>query len=84
MTAMMILTANSMHDPKHNNLFSDSHLVENGLQIVDKMAKKTGNDMLHSFQATCTELHKHMQRKCVEAGSIANDRERSSYLILRT
>lgn len=73
MTAIMILTANSMYDPKHDNLFSDSYLVKNELQIVDKMAKETGSDMLQSFQATCTELYQYLQRKCAKAGIIAND-----------
>ena len=73
-----------MHDPKHDNLFLDNDLIENGLQLVDKMAKETGNDMLRSFQATCTELHQHMQRKCAEVGIVTSDREHSSHLILRT
>ena len=62
MTAMVLLTANSMHRPKHSDLSLDSHLVEIGLQTIDKMVKETENETLQSFQATCTELHQRTQQ----------------------
>lgn len=73
MTAMVILTANGMHKPQHNNLVSDIRLIEAGLQTVDKMVQETGSEMLKSFQATCAELHQHTQRRCLEAAIMAND-----------
>ncbi|EHK44580.1 hypothetical protein TRIATDRAFT_224048 [Trichoderma atroviride IMI 206040] len=78
MTAMVILTANSMHKPQHNNLALDSQLIEVGLQTVDQMVQETGNEMLKSFRATCAELHQHTQRRCVEAAIRANTVEYSS------
>jgi glycerate-2-kinase len=70
---MVLLAANSMHRPKHDNLSLDSHLVEIGLQTIDKMVKATKNKMLQSFQDTCTELHQRMQQRCAEAVVIANN-----------
>lgn len=67
MTAMVILTANSMHTPQHNHLILDIQLIEAGLQVVDKMVQETGSEMLKSFEATCAELHQHTQRRCLEA-----------------
>jgi hypothetical protein len=84
MTAMMLLTANSMHDPEHDNVITDSDLVEDWLHIIDRKVKETGNDMLRSFHANSTELHQHVQRKCAEAGVIANGRDYPSYMLLRT
>jgi len=78
MTAMLLLTANSMHSPKHGDLFLDNHLVEIGLQTVDRMAKETGEGMLQSFQATCTELHQRAQQRCAEAAITANNVDWSS------
>jgi hypothetical protein len=81
MTAMVLLTANSMHRPKHGDLFLDSHLVEIGLQTIDKMVKETENEWLQSFQATCTELHQHAQQRCAEAAIMANDADCSSCFV---
>lgn len=73
MTAMVLLTANSMHRPKHSDLSLDSYLVEIGLQTIDKMVKETKNEMLQSFQATCTELHQRTQQRYTEANIMANN-----------
>lgn len=73
MTAMVLLTANSIHRPRHGDFSLDSYLVEIGLQIIDKLAKETENEMLQSFQATCTELHQRTQQRCVEAAIMANN-----------
>jgi hypothetical protein len=72
MTAMVLLAANTMHTPQHSNLALDSQLIEVGLQTLETMVQKTGNEMLKSFQATCAELHHHTQRRCVEAAMLAN------------
>jgi hypothetical protein len=81
MTAMVLLTANSMHRPKHGDLLLDSHLVEIGLQTIDKMVKETENEMLQSFQATCTELHQRTQQRCAEAAIMANNVDCSSCFV---
>ncbi|KAH8799847.1 fungal-specific transcription factor domain-containing protein [Xylogone sp. PMI_703] len=81
MTAMLLLTANSMHRPEHSNVSLDSNLVETGLQTVDKMARETESEMLQSFQATCTELHQRTQQRCAEAAIMANSVNCSSYFV---
>lgn len=81
MTAMVLLTANSMHTPQHNDLALDSQLVQVGLQTLDTMVQETGNEMLKSFQATCAELHQHTQRRCVEAAIMTNNADYSSLCI---
>ena len=78
MTAMVLLTANSMHRPKHGDLSLDSHLVEIGLQKIDKMVKETESEKLRSFQATCTEMHQRTQQRCAEAAIIASNIDYSS------
>jgi hypothetical protein len=80
MTAMVLLTANSMHRPRHNDLSLDNHLVEIGLQKIDKMAKETESEMLQSFQATCTELHQRTQQRCSEAAIMASNIDYSSFI----
>lgn len=70
MTAMLLLTANSMHRPIHDDLFFDSHLVETGLQTIKDMMEETESETLQSFQATCSELHQRTQQKCAEAVAI--------------
>lgn len=46
MTAMVLLTANSMHKPNHDDLFLDSHIVKTGLQTIGIMVKETENEKL--------------------------------------
>jgi hypothetical protein len=75
MTAMVLLTANSMHRPNHGALSLDIHLVESGLRTIDKMAKEAENETLKSFQTTCTELHQRTQQRCAEAAIMANSVE---------
>jgi hypothetical protein len=82
MTAMVLLTVNSMYQPKHGDLSLDSHLVEIGLQKIGKMVKETAqNEMLQSFQATCTELHQRTQQRCAEATILANNIDCSSWFV---
>ena len=78
MTAMMLFIANSMHRPRHGDLSLDNHLVEIGLQTIDKMVKVAENEKLQSFQATCTELHKRTQQRCAGAAIMANNVDFSS------
>lgn len=82
MTAMVLLTAYSIHRPKHRDLSLDSHLVEIGLRTIDKMAKETEkNEMLKSFQATCTELHQRTQQRCAEASIMIDNVDCSSCIV---
>lgn len=81
MTAMVLLTANIMHRPKHGDLSLNNHLVEIGLQTIDQFRKETKNEMLQSFQATCTELHQRTQQGCAEAAIMANNVDCSSCTI---
>ena len=68
MTAMVLLTANSMHRPRHGDLSLDRYLVESGLRTVDRLVKEIGNNgTLQSFRMTCTELHQRTQERCAEA-----------------
>ncbi|KAH7120847.1 fungal-specific transcription factor domain-containing protein [Dendryphion nanum] len=78
MTAMVLLTANSMHRPKHGDLSLDNHLVEIGLRTINTMAKDTENEILQSFQATCTELHQRTQQRCAEAAIMASNADGTS------
>lgn len=81
MTAMVVLTVNSMQRPTHGDLSLDSHLVEIGLQAIGKMVKETENEMLQSFEATCTELHERTQQICAEAVILANNVDCSSFYV---
>jgi hypothetical protein len=76
MTAVVLLIANSMHRPNHRELFLDTHLVENSLRAFNKVLKDTENEVLHSFLATCTELHQRTQRRCAEAAIMDNSVDR--------
>lgn len=81
MTAMVLLTVNSMHRPQHNKLALDSQLIEVGLQTLETMVQETGSEMLKSFQATCAELHQHTKRRCNEEAIIANSVDYSSVFL---
>lgn len=73
MSAMLLLTANSMFKPKHGDLSLDSYLVDIGIQTIDRMAGETGDESLWSFQATCTELHQRTQLRCAEAAIVVTN-----------
>ena len=70
MTAMVLLTANSMRRPRHEKMAFDSQLVSSGLEMVQTMAAQTGNDGLQSFRDTCGELHQEAQRRSLIASSM--------------
>ncbi|OAL50018.1 hypothetical protein IQ07DRAFT_567597 [Pyrenochaeta sp. DS3sAY3a] len=80
MTAMLLLTANSLHRPEYRGLALDIHLVEIGLQTVDRFVKETGDGRLLSFQATCTELHQRAQQRRAEAAIVADNAD--GFLVL--
>lgn len=73
MTAMLLLTANSLHRPEHRDMVLDIHLVDIGLQTVDGFVKETGDERLLSFQATCTELHQRAQQRRAETVIMADN-----------
>lgn len=63
MTAMLLLTANTMHNPQHELATGDSQLVDAALQKLDKIVDETKVDELRAFYDTCTDLHQHAQQK---------------------
>lgn len=73
MTAMMLLTANSMHKPQHDKLSIDKQLVDDGLQVIDRIVEETENEALRSFQGTCAELLQHALQRRDIAVVVAND-----------
>lgn len=81
MSAMVLLTANSMDKPNHGDLSLDSHLVETGLRTISTMAKETENKKIQSFQATFIELHQRTQERCAEAAIMANNVDGSSRFV---
>lgn len=56
MTAIMLLTANTMHRPDHGYYSSDSHIIDVGMKTVDLIADGSGNDTIKAFRATLVEL----------------------------
>jgi hypothetical protein len=80
MTAMMLLTANSMHKPQHDNSSLDKQLVDAGLQSLDRIVEETKSEVMQSFQETCTELHRRAQQMRGQAIMMANERHFFSHL----
>ncbi|KIX06946.1 uncharacterized protein Z518_04922 [Rhinocladiella mackenziei CBS 650.93] len=76
MTAMILLTANSMHRPRHEKISFDSQLVASGLQTIDTMVEEMESEALRSFRGTCAELNQEVQRRSRgEATMKANHRD---------
>lgn len=77
MTAMLLVTANNMRRPWHENMFSDTQLLNSGLQVVGKMVEDTGHEGLRSFRDACIELDQEAHRRGsrTSTGMTANDRE---------
>ncbi|KAJ4983981.1 fungal specific transcription factor domain-containing protein [Stagonosporopsis vannaccii] len=67
MTAMVLLTVNNMHRPRHSKLPLDDRLVEAGLEKVSQLASETDSQTLQSFQAGFTEIFQHTQQKSAAA-----------------
>lgn len=63
MTAMVLLTANTMYNPQHDLASTDGQLVDAALGMLDRIVDETNNDELRSFHKTCTDLHQHAQQK---------------------
>jgi hypothetical protein len=72
MTAMLLLTFNSMQNPQHDQVSLDSHLVDTGLQMLDQVAEETQSEVVRSFRETCTHLHRDAQQRRAEASIVAN------------
>lgn len=72
MSAMLLLTFNSMQRPQHDQLFLDNQLVDRGLQMLDKVAEETQSGIVRSFLKTCACLHQNAQRRRAEASVMAN------------
>ena len=70
---MMLLTANSMHIPQHDNASMDIQLVDVGLRTVDRIVAETGSKVLQSFQEICAELHQRAQHMCGQAIMMARE-----------
>ncbi|KAF2715925.1 hypothetical protein K431DRAFT_316901 [Polychaeton citri CBS 116435] len=74
-TAMVLLTASSMHRLRLDNFSLDEQLVSEGLQVLDGIAQETQSDELRSFHETCAALHRKVQQKRSEAISMANTQD---------
>jgi len=72
MTAMLLLTFNSMQRPQHDQLLLDDRLVDRGLQMLDRIMEEIQSEIVHSFCKTCTELHQNAQQRRAEARVMAN------------
>jgi hypothetical protein len=72
MTAMLLLTFNSMQRPQHDQVSFDNQLVDRGLQMLDQVAEETQSEIVRSFRKTCAELHRDAQRKGAEASVMEN------------
>ena len=81
MTAMMLLTFNSMQNYQHDKLLEDDQLVEMGLHMLEQVLEGTESDMIRSFHDTCARLHQECQRKRIEAMVMVNDIDISAYLL---
>jgi len=56
-TALMLLTTNIVHRPKHESHSLDTHLVKVGLLKVDEMIQDSENQMTSALRETCVHLH---------------------------
>jgi hypothetical protein len=81
MSAMMLLTANSMQNPQHDKLSLDNRLVEAGLQTIDKIVEETQSNVVRSFRDTFTKLDQDARRRRIEATAIANNAHLSTLFV---
>ncbi|KAH7122740.1 fungal-specific transcription factor domain-containing protein [Dendryphion nanum] len=72
MTAILLLTFNSMQRPQHDLLSLDNELVDKGLQMLDRVEEETQSEIVRSFRKTCTGLHRDAQQRRAEASVMAN------------
>jgi hypothetical protein len=78
MTAMLLLTFNSMQRPQHDQLSLDNELVDTGLQMLDQITEETQSEKVRSFRKICTGLHWDAQQRRAEASMIANSLDLST------
>ncbi|KAF2865225.1 hypothetical protein BDV95DRAFT_632430 [Massariosphaeria phaeospora] len=72
MTAMLLLTFNSMQRPQHDQLSLDNGLVDTGLKMLDQVAEETRSEIIRSFRKNCTEMHRYAQQRRAEASLMAS------------
>lgn len=75
MTAMMLLTANTMHRPDHGYYSLDSQLIDVGMKTVDRMAEGSKSDALEAFKVTFVELRRDAWRRHRAAITMVNSSE---------
>jgi len=73
MSAMLLLTFNSMQRPQHDQLSLDYQLVERGLKVLDEVAEETQSEIVRSFRQTCAGLHRDVERRRAEANVMADN-----------
>jgi hypothetical protein len=78
MTAMLLLTFNSMQRPQHDQLSLDNELVDTGLQMLDQVAEETQSEIVRSFRKTLTGLHRDAQQRRSETSVLANSLDLST------
>jgi hypothetical protein len=72
MTAMLLLTFNSIQRPHHEQVSFDNDLVDAGLKMLDRVVEETQSEIVRSFRTTCTGLHLDAQQRCAEASVVDN------------
>ena len=78
MTAMLLLTFNSMQRPQHNQLSLDNQLVDRGLKMLDQVADETQSEIVLNFRKTCAGLHQRSaEMRCSQRDG---ERTRSGYV----
>jgi hypothetical protein len=75
MTATVILTAQSMYMPEHDQSAGDEQLVNRGIQTLKNMAHDTNSEKLQYFYRTCVELHLLAQKSHRQGKKTSNNRE---------
>ena len=75
MTAMVLLTAHSIHRAGHTKVFFDKELVDAGLKVLDRIVEETKSDDLRSVRDTCIELQDKAQQRRRQDYMIANSRD---------
>ena len=75
MTATVILTAQSMYMPQHDQSAGDEQLVNCGIQTLRKVAYDTNSEKLQYFHRTCVELHLLAQNSHPHRATTSNNRD---------
>jgi hypothetical protein len=72
MTAMLLLTFNSMQRLHHEQVSFDNELVDAGLKMLNRAAEETQSEIVRSFRETCGGLHRDTQLRRAEARVMAD------------